>query len=113
MCHVSVRASRRWLDATSSSEDVNAARSSGVFVFRNALKKFLKFFDAIQRMKDWLAIGRIAYDSLLSKGDETRALDVERRHPSKAHRERQEIESREKSIDSRYEKSESRAEMLV
>jgi len=32
-CRDSMRASRRWLDATSHSEDMNAARSSGVLFF--------------------------------------------------------------------------------
>jgi len=39
------RGAARWLDATSRSEDMNAARSSGVFFFGDASKeKFLKFF---------------------------------------------------------------------
>src|SRR5215468_5609570 len=82
--------------------------------FRDAPKEFSEiFFDALQRMKAWLAIGRIAYDSPLSKCDEGRALDIEPRHRSKVHRANREIESGEKSIESRNETSESRAEICA
>ena len=113
-CRVSMRASKRWLDATSSSDNMNAARSSGVFIFSRRSKiNFRNFFGLLSDNRAWLAIGRIAYDSALSECDDERALDIARRHRSKAQRAHQRNESREKSIDSRNEKYESRAEIVM
>src|SRR5262249_49749940 len=94
-CRVSTRASKRWLDATSLSEMMNAAPIERRFCFlRRAEKISANYFWRWTGIGAWLAIGRIPYDSLLSEHDDARALDIEPRHRSTASAARQRIEAR-------------------